>query len=293
MKRKLFLLSLLILPFNTPVEGANLFNQMTSFLNFRKEKPCPPMIRVRIAHNIEGVNLEVPGPYNLYDPFTGKDFHPRFKGKKRYLETMNDGLKWGESFPGTYQLQIVPHQGDTFIVIDQREYPGLMTIYEIKGAGISLVNKLYIEDYIRLILAKNNYHSLHPETLASLAIIARTNALYQSMNPRNKYWDVDSEKVEYDGIPQLNEEGDYLNEEAVNRAVQMTRYMVMSRTGVYEGQATPFLAHIGPTQSIAKGVEMARLSLDEAEQMAREGYHAAQILSRAFPGTTIMLMDRQ
>ena len=79
----------------------------------------------------------------------------------------------------------------------------------------------------------------------------------------------------------------------IAEAVRVTRYMIMSRTGVYEGVATPFAAQfdsIGPAYP-NKEMESARISLEEANQMAENGMHAAQILSKAFPDTTIMLMQ--
>jgi stage II sporulation protein D len=68
--------------------------------------------------------------------------------------------------------------------------------------------------------------------------------------------------------------------------------MVLSKTGAYEGVVTPFSANWE-----SKGGRLghqdggsARISVKEAEDMARNGQHAAQILSRAFPGSHIEII---
>jgi len=126
---------------------------------------------------------------------------------------------------------------------------------------------------------------LEPETLAALAIVARTNAYFQAVNPKNTYWAVDAQKVGFQGnIPHLN---------STDNASKMTLHMVMSRTGVYEGVATPFAAQFGRllTGQSPKDMEVSKITLEEANAMAQRGDHAAQILAKAFPRSTIMLME--
>ena len=69
--------------------------------------------------------------------------------------------------------------------------------------------------------------------------------------------------------------------------------MVLSQTGTYEGVVTPFSAQWGTVAgsqlSNQKG-DFSRITLFEAEDMGRNGKHAAQILSKAFPGSHIELI---
>lgn len=241
-----------------------------------------PTIRVLVGHNLEKVNLGVDGPYSLFDPNRNCYLSSRFVGKCRAMESLSDGLRWGESFPGIYQLKISPDQSSSMIQLDGVSYPGAMYVYDIHGM-ISLVNQAPLDDYVRSLLGSEELDALQPEVLAALVIVARTNAYYQSANPKTSFWAVDGEKEGYHGI--VNDHP------KVDQAVAITRHMVMSRTGVYEGVSTPFPAQFGPyTPILTKNLIVSQITLEEAEGMARNGSHAAQILAKAFPGTYIMLI---
>jgi stage II sporulation protein D len=279
---RVLLLLLTCVPLTSNLQAA-LWSHVTGY--FKEEKPDAPTIRVLIEHDKEGIGLEVRGKYSLYDPYKQEYLSTRFIGKNRYLETLSDGLKWGEAFPGLYQLQIKPEDREAFTIVDGRPYLGSLYIYDI-GGTISIVNQIFIEDYMSSILSQYDHLSLHPETLASLAIAARTNACFQMLHPKTSYWAVDSQKVNYRGNVQVRNP-------AIIQAIKATQYMVMSQTGVYERVLTPFLAQFGPiTPPPSKEMRLSKISLEEANQMAQEGAHAAQILSRAFPGITIMLMQQ-
>lgn len=261
---------------------AGLWDDMTSY--FRGESPSePPSIRILLLHDVEQANLEVKGKYSLIDPFTGKRESVRFAGKNRTIQAAKDGLKWGEAFPDLHQIQIKPGSEQTVTIVDGRPYEGLVSVYDI-GKTISIVNQVSVESYVRSILTNYSTQGLEPEALAAFAIAIRTNAYYQVNNPKTKFWDVDAQKVGYGGM----ESGSGLTDSAVNT----TKYMIMSKTGIYEGKATPFNAQIGTYSGgqVGKDAVVSAITLDEANAMAKKGDHAAQILAKAFPGTTIMMM---
>jgi stage II sporulation protein D len=276
------LLFLAFLPLNSPLQ-ADMWNDIKGYFK-GNTRPEAPTIRILLLHDVEGAKLEVRGKYSLFDPYTNSHISTRFAGKSRYIQALGDGLKWGEAFPGLYQLKIKPENASTATVINHDEYEGTIFVYDI-GGTISIVNQIPIEDYVRSILAVFQKQHLEPETLAALAIVARTNAYFQAVNPKNTYWAVDAEKVGYQGrIPPSY---------AVDDAVKLTRYMIMSRTSVYEGAATPFAAQFADLSlgQSSKELETSKISLEEANEMAKKGGHGAQILAKAFPGTTIMIME--
>lgn len=251
-------------------------------------EPIPYAIRILLLHDIPGVELGVCGQYSLYDPnrisCKGREKYlsTRFKGKCRYIQPYGCGIKWGEEFPGLYQLKIVDDKQESYTFIDQQSYKGAIYVYDI-GNTLSLVNEISIDEYVRLTL--NQFEQdFEPEMLCALAIVARTNATYQAMYPRNKYWAVDAKDINYCGcIP---------GREDIYRAIYLTQQMMMSRTGIYEGVVTPFPAqfeqyNLGQT---SKEAVTSKITLQEANEMAKKGFHAAQILSKAFPGVTIMLV---
>lgn len=275
------LLFLAFLPFSSPVQ-AGMWDNITGYFKGRA-RPEPPTIRVLLLHDVEGAKLQVRGRYSLYDPYTNSHISTRFAGKSRYIQTVNDGLKWGEAFPGLYQIKIQPDEELTTTVINNHEYEGVVYVYDI-GGTISIVNQIPVEEYVRSVLTAYHNQHLEPEALAALAIIARTNAYFQASNPKNTYWAVDAEKVGYQGwVPASRE---------IDDAVKLTRYMIMSRTGVYEGVATPFAVQFDALSTgQARDIETSKITLEEANAMAQKGDHAAQILAKAFPGSTIMLMQ--
>jgi len=269
-------------PLCFPIE-AGIWNRITDTFQ-GTQKPLPPSIRVLLIHDAKGVDLEVKGKYSLYDPYTGDYLSSRFIGKNRHIQGLSDGLKWGEAFPGLYQIKIKPDSSDTVTVIDGKNYEGETYVYDI-GGTISVVNDVPIEHYVKAILAQYQEMNLDPEMLSALAIVIRTNGYYQAVNPKNTFWAVNAQKIGYNG--------DHPVSPSIEEALKVTRYMIMSQTGVYEGMATPFAAQFDartPGGDSARDARIAKLSLEQANELAQKGEHAAQILGKAFPGTTIMLI---
>lgn len=279
---RILLLFLTLLTFNIPLQGG-MWDSITGYFK-GSTRPEPPSIRVLLIHDVEGANLQIRGKYSLYDPYTNSHISSRLAGKSRYIQAVGDGLKWGEAFPGLYQIKIEPDEDATLFTINGHDYEGLIYIYDI-GGTISIVNQIPVEDYVRAVLVDHQSQNLEPETLNALAIAARTNAYFQTVNPKNTYWAIDAQKVGFRG----RIAGNY----AIEDAAKQTRYMIMSRTGVYEGVATPFAVQFGnlSTAQAAKDVQVSKITLEEANKMAQSGEHAAQILAKAFPGTTIMLIQ--
>jgi len=269
-----------MMPLAMPVQ-AGLWNNIKGMFG-SGERCQPPSIRVLVAHDLEKADLHVNGAYSLYDPYSNCYISTRFVGKARTILPMGDGLKWGEAFPGLYQLRIAPEDCCGLVAVNGVDYSGSVTVYDI-GGTISIVNQVSVEEYVRSVLSRPELQGLHPETLAAIAITARTNAYFQAVNPKNTYWAVDGNKVGYIGYG--------TDPIATDRAVGVTRFMIMSQSSLYEDLATPFAARFGSDGSASKDDRVSQISIDDAEKMASKGDHAAQILGKAFPGTTIMLLN--
>lgn len=243
------------------------------------EEPKPPTIKVLVVHDADSVQLEVQGAYNLYDPHKNSQLGTYFTGKSYPIQALSTGLKWGEGFPGVYQLEVVPDSSSTIIVINGIEYKGSVFVYDIGGA-ISIINQVDIEEYLRSTLASKIDQNIPEEAAAAVAIAARTNAYFQSIATSNPYWNVDAVAAKYKGInarPQGN----------VKNAIKATRYMVLSQTSAYEKAITPF-----PINVVIEGEEPKsgrKFLLADAETQATKGSNAAKILSKAFPDAKIEL----
>lgn len=276
---RIFMILLAVAAFANPVE-AGLWDRVTAL--FSKPVPAqPPSIKLLIVQDEHGVVLEVKGKYQIFDPNTNEHISTRFIGKRKFIQATSDGLKWGEEFPGVYQLLIVPDDKNVTTIVDGIEYRGLIYIYDVQGA-ISVVNAVDIEDYLMSTLGLQYKESLPEEEMAAIAIAARTYAYWLAQNPKTDFWTVKAQAVDYQGHAVTNLTG------GIEKAIQATRYMVMSQNGTPVGTAAPFPAVWNDKDN--KEAVIAKISLGDAEVMANTGNHAAQILEKAFPGNSIILM---
>ncbi len=250
---------------------------------FSKEAPPqPPSIRVLLAHDETGVFLEVKGKYHIYDPHTNAHINTSNQGKRRLVEATFDGIRWGEEFPGVFQIAIVPDSPDTTILVDGVEYRGKMYVYDVEGA-ISIVNQVDLEDYLSSILPQRYSQEFPEEVYGAIAITARTDNYFTTKNSKNPFWDVEAQKVGYHGyaLSRISK--------PLNKGLQETRYLVLHRVGKGEWLQTPFSVSWKPEKGVKleKGTTYSLITLDEASNLAKKGAKAMQILEKAFPDTSI------
>lgn len=244
---------------------------------WKKEVVKPAMVKVLIVHDQPGVVVEVKGKYRVFDPHTNAFFSTRFIGKRRFVQPMTDGLKWGEEFPGVHQITIVPDDSKTTTLVEGVEYKGDIYVYDI-GGSISIVNEVPLEDYLKTLLIPQHDRRLADEAAAAVAIAARTNTWYQVQNSGNQFWSVEASKVGYQGHAAT------IQDTSFDNAIAETRNMIMLKDGA------PFPAVWSNDRGQSAG-QSARISLSDAEDLAKKGEHAAQILSKAFPGSTLTTLQ--
>lgn len=284
MIRRLLMIAFALLCYQ-PLSQAGVLDDWVSAL-WKTEKPQPPSIKVLIVHDKPGVVMEVKGKYKIYDPHANAYLSTRFIGKRKFIQAVKDGLKWGEEFPGIHQIKIVPDDQKTTTIVDGIEYQGTIYVYDI-GGTISIVNEIDIEDYLTSVLETQFDDNLSPEAFAAIAITARTNAYYQAMNPKNTFWAVDAASVEYEGYALTRRIS------SIVKAINATKYMVMTLPEEGTRKGVPFPAQWGSVVGGAKStgnLVLSKITLYQAEDMAKAGDHAAQVLAKAFPGTQIVLM---
>lgn len=281
MMKTLPLLLLSLCPIMMPISAAP-WDRLKEYFTWCHHRE-PPSIQMLIVHDADRVLVGVEGKYKLFDPYRRAHLSTRFAGKIRYVQTQGDGLRWGESFPGIYQLKIKPEEFST-VMVNGQDYEGSISIYDVEGR-ISIVNQLPIERYVALQLATQREEGWEPELLAAYAIALRTHAYYLWTHPKTPYWHMDATQVGYHGSTFIPPQ--------VESIVEQTRGMIMSQTGLYERVITPFPARFERStcdhESLREGISC--LTLEQANQLARRGEHAAQILSKAFPGATIALFS--
>jgi Stage II sporulation protein len=280
---RIFMLLLAFIPFTMPVQAIDIWSPLKALFG-RQSQPPVPTIKILVLHDQDGAILEVEGKYKIFDPHTGSLLSTRFLGKSKFIQPIGDGLKWGEEFPGHHQLELVSTSPETKFLVNGVEYKGLLTIYDI-GGTLSIVNEVPIEEYLSLTLDTKLQKDLSEEALAALIIAERTNAYYLSQQPKRKFWAVDATQNGYQGFYAVDANS------PVQKAIKSTRNMVMSRTGTYEGVVTPFPAQWNTASKASPKLDISKITMEEVNQMADNGSHAANILEKAFPKTTIQLIN--
>lgn len=254
---------------------AGVWDSISNFLN----KPLPESndsLKILIAHDKPGVVLEVKGKYQLYDPNTNSHISTRFIGKRKYIQPLSEGLKWGEEFPGIYQLMILPDDKTTTTVVDGIEYKGRVYVYDI-GGSISIVNEISFDEYVKTVLSAKMQQPLPEETIAALAIAARTNANFMRQNAKSQFWSVEAKQIGYQGFALSSPSS------LIEQAVKATHHMILNLS------SGPFLAQwdiVDSNMPHAKVID-SKITLDQAAMLAHQGEHAAQILKKAFPNAQI------
>lgn len=186
-----------------------------------QERPKPPTIKLLLAQESSGLLLEARGSFAVINPANHKKLSSGKKGKRFYLYPHQIGIRWGEDFPGVFQLQIVPTSSETSFLIDGIQYRGAIEVYNIEGT-LQVINEVDVETFLKASLSQTLAPDLSPPVLNALAIIARTDTYYSALLNSTSFYHLDAASVGYRGI------GLTRQNLAVEHAVEATRYLVMT-----------------------------------------------------------------
>lgn len=261
---------------------AGVWDKVKSALSSKKEEKAPS-IKVLVEKDVPGCLLEVQGRYNIYDPYSGKRISTRFVPKSNYMQPVIEGLKWGEVFPGTFQLAIVPDNPQATVSINGIQYRGAVIVYNIDGK-LNVVNDVAVEDYVHSILTTQFAGSGDSEALAALAIAARSDACYQAMRSRNPYFDVVADDVGYEGHAVTSPGSD------VAKAMRSTRQLVLSYNRAYQGDLTPLLTFC-LDREFGDASAPGHWDYSKACELASSGLNASKILEQFYPDASVELMS--
>ncbi len=188
-------------------------------------------IKVLIADGVQDPIVEVTGGYRIFNPATQRYIGSGLRGKRYVVEAKETGVKWGEEFPGVYQISIMPRKESTSIVVEGTPYQGAIHLYEIDNR-ISIVNEVPIEDYLKVTLSEHFREPKSAEVMNAVAIAARTHATYDAEKRKGAFWHVRADEVGY------HHGASAPLSPSVAAAVDETQYMVMV-AGDRPGHAFP------------------------------------------------------
>lgn len=219
--------AILILGFVTLLGGElTAFRAEVDHTTSHSEKPAT--IKVLLKKDLEGALLEIKGGFKVIDPATGKRYSAGTRGKRFFVFPLDNGIKWGEEYPGVFQVQVLPTSGDTTFLLDGIQYRGAVTMFLLDGK-LSFVNELDVETYLKVTMANALPRTLHSAVRDSAAIIARTNAYYTALANHDAYWHVNADDVKYEGYTKAYSDAE------MDRSIDSTKYLVMT----YDSQPFP------------------------------------------------------
>lgn len=205
------------------------------------EPMAPRNIQVLVEKDVAGVLLEVKGPYYIFNPHDGSRVASGLLGKRFMIHELENGLKWGEEFPGIHQIYIKPRSSDTSIFVNGIQYSGAIAIYGVSGM-VHVINDVDIESYVKAKLTSQFLSPLEPEVMSALAILVRTDAYFHATkaNP-NSFWHVSAKEVGYQGSALV------ANNSPIDRAVDSTRHLILlhGKNGKNSPFATAWTEHSG------------------------------------------------
>jgi stage II sporulation protein D len=196
--------------------------------NYRLTPPNP-VIKILLARDLKAADINVEGPYRIFNPIEETVVSYGLFGKNYQVNATVDGIKWGEEFPGVFQVAIVPANSKTKIFVNNISYPGTIYIYQVNGK-INLINQVKIEDYLKATLPQEVGSNMNEEAIAAAAIVARTDAYYQTLRYPKAYFHLEAKEIGYVGL-------NGIRDRSIDNSVDATRYLVLRQqdSNAYQG----------------------------------------------------------
>jgi stage II sporulation protein D len=193
------------------------------------QKAKPATIKILLENGVDSALLEVKGRYQICNLDNDLQIASGVLSKRSKLIPHEEGIKWKETFPGIFQMRIVPLDSKTSILVNGIQYRGCVEVYQIQGK-LHIVNEIDVENYLKSTLTTQFPQVVDKDVMDAIAIVARTNAYHFILRNAHVFWHADAIDVGYQGY------GITLQNLHVDRAVETTRYQVLT----YKN--TPFAA---------------------------------------------------
>lgn len=263
--------------------NAGMWERVKSVVGLETE-PKAPTIKVLIAKELDGAMLEVKGKYNIYDPYKNSRLGTRFFSKSNYVQPVTEGIKWGEVFPGVFQMVVVPDDPDTTSVVNGVEYRGSLYVYQVENS-LYIINEVPVEDYVHSIMSVQFDNPVSQEVMCAMAIALRTDACFAAVSKPDAYWHVDASNVGYTGYAVTK------RSRSLDDVMASTRHLILSKTRGFQGSVTPIKTCCLEQEYSGDNAATAGWNVSKAQVMASKGQNAAKILQAFFPESTVEMAD--
>jgi len=240
--------------------------------------PEKPTLKVLLTKDREAIHVEVQGAHNIYDPLTGTKLDSAFVGSSYYMYPTTDGVRWGQEFPGTYQILIVPDEpASNGVTVNGTTYGGVVAFYQIRDK-LAAVNWVSLEEFTTCMLSGIflPQEGDQREALASYAVLIRSKAYERMIFPANKFWDLHGEVCGYKG----------------RSALRLDEPFVQALLGSKRVVMTPDEESEGPTKQ-AQADMLETMPFDQVLLFAQDGRSARHIIQHFYPKAEFQLISPQ
>lgn len=238
--------------------------------------PQEPLCKVLILKDQKSFEVAVSGSHNIYDPYTGDKLEAAFLSSSYPMNPTTEGIKWGQEFPGIYQIVIIPDDESTGVTVNGVTYSGAVAFYQVEDR-LAAVNWISLDDVTSSLLSSNFLprDAYQKEAVATYAIALRTLIYQQMLAPETAFWDVKAESCGYQGKAVTREDSPFVE------AMKTTRKIIMI------GGA--------PVPLSRKAIDDLRKKMPsiDIENMAKDGKDARVMLHRFFPESSLGMAEKR
>ncbi len=185
------------------------------------QKSKPATVKVLLKKLASDAILEVKGRYLIYQPQNLLLIDSGISGKRAKISASGRGIKWGELFPASFDIRIVPGDSQSSLLVDGIQYKGCLEIYSINGT-INIINEVDVENYLKSILTSRLIEPMSNDVLDLIAVVERTNLYALAYKNRGASWHLEAAKEGYQGYPIT------ISSSQINQTIDRTRYLVMT-----------------------------------------------------------------
>lgn len=148
-------------------------------------------IRIALLKDVKDITVTIRGSYEIYDPESNDRLIKGRRLKKTVITAAKSGINFGRETFNIDRIRLLPSKDVTILVRNKkRSYRGAIDIIRTSDNKITVVNQLWLEDYIKGVLYHEVSHRWPMEALKVQAVAARTYAVYQMDANKRKLFDV-------------------------------------------------------------------------------------------------------
>ncbi|MCB9771201.1 MAG: SpoIID/LytB domain-containing protein [Candidatus Omnitrophica bacterium] len=139
-----------------------------------------PLIRIAIAKDIDAVEIQMTGAYEILNPLTRESLESGMKFTPTVVTKGKSGLMLGNKQFAVNRIRFYCRRDVTVGVNNkERRYRGFVDVVVTPNNKLLVINQLEVEDYIKGVLYHEVSNRWPMEALKVQAVAARSYALYQ------------------------------------------------------------------------------------------------------------------